>query len=238
MDSTGEEGLSLLSFWLICIGLLFVAMAFVLWPIVLDKALALKTKLVISVLLGLSFPALIYIFYQQWGSYQQVKAYQLQQKQIAQAEQIRQQLGSITAIVNKLEQRVKHTPNDAQAWYWLGRLYLNMRRFPKAEQALANAYQLQPQQVNTMLAYVQAIMLNQHKLTKPAVEIIDATLSLQPENLMALNLKALSAYQCGNYKQAVIFWEKLLTLLPPGSSDEQAVLSAIAKAQKQLAKSH
>lgn len=238
--------MSKLVFWCLCGGMMAIAILFVAVPIGYEnyqvyknagKAAAFnRPNRVLIFLLAIGLPAAAIALYLRWGAYPAAQAYQANRVSVAQVEQLKQHLGSMASITAKLEQRVKQHPDDAQGWYWLGRLYLGQQRFAAAQQVLATANQLHAHQPEYMLAYVQAMLLNQHTLPPAASSLIKEVLALQPQNPMALNLKALAAYQQGDYAQAVAAWEKLLVLLPPGSSDEQAVLTAIAKARRQLIK--
>lgn len=53
-------------------------------------------------------------------------------------------MGQPKTLILQLEERVKTSPNDAKAWFFLGKLYLGTGQLSKAQQAFHHAKQLTP----------------------------------------------------------------------------------------------
>jgi cytochrome c-type biogenesis protein CcmH len=68
-------------------------------------------------------------------------------------------------------------------------------------------------------------------------QMIEEALRMNPEHPMSLMMAGVASYQTGDYPKAVSYWEKLLGLLQPGSSDAQQVQANIDDARAQSGQS-
>lgn len=124
----------------------------------------------------------------------------------------------IDAMVERLAQRMKADPSDAQGWRLLGRSYMSMQRFDAARDALAQAVQRQPGDAELLadLADATAMAQGQNLLGEPE-KLIQQALQADPQNLKALALAATAALVRGEPKAAVEFFERALRVAPPDS---------------------
>ena len=137
------------------------------------------------------------------------------------------------ANVAKLAQRLEQNPNDAQGWVMLGRSYMMLERYAEAANAYARAAALNDKDAGIWADYAEALALaNGRQLAGKPAEALDRALQLDPQNQKALDLAGSAAYQAGDYKKAIGYWEKLLKLLPPGSEELRIITVQIAKAKE------
>ncbi len=122
------------------------------------------------------------------------------------------------ALASVLEERLAQTPEDARGWFLLGRLRVSQQQFEAAASAFERALQLQPNNADTMAELAAALMLaGGPNATLPArvVELIDRSLSAQPEQQKALWLRGMVAVQQQRYAEGLRDWERLRALLDP-----------------------
>ena len=135
--------------------------------------------------------------------------------------------------VNKLAQRLQQNPNDAQGWLMLGRSYMILGRFSDAANAYQRAIALNDKDAGSWADYAEALALaNNRQLAGKPTEALTRALQLEPQNTKALDLAGSAAFQAGDYKKAMDYWQKLLRLLPPGSEELRTVSDQIARAKE------
>lgn len=141
----------------------------------------------------------------------------------------------IAANVEKLAKRLEQNPNDAQGWLMLARSYTLMERFADAASAYEHATSLNGNDAGIWADYAEAsAMANGQRLAGKPTEAINRALQIDPKNQKALDLAGSAAYQAGDYKKAIDYWQKLLAQLPAGSEESKAITDQISRA-KQLA---
>jgi len=138
----------------------------------------------------------------------------------------------IEARVAKLAERLKTNPNDAEGWTMLARSYTEMSRFGEAAGAYAKATELRPDDADlgADYAYVSALASGRQLEGQP-MEFINRALKLDPENMKALELAGLAAFQSKNYTKAVEYWERVMTKIPPDSEVGQTIQARINEAK-------
>ena len=138
----------------------------------------------------------------------------------------------IEANVAKLAERLKTNPNDADGWKMLARSYTEMSRFGEAAGAYAKATELRPDDADLWAdyAYVSALASGRRLEGQPT-EFINHALKLDPENIKALELAGLAAFQSKNYTKAIEYWERVMTKIPPDSEVGQTIQQRINEAK-------
>ena len=140
----------------------------------------------------------------------------------------------IAANVEKLAKRLEQNPNDAQGWLMLARSYTLMERFADAASAYEHATALNANDATIWADYAEAsAMANGQRLAGKPTEAINRALQIDPKNQKALDLAGSAAYQAGDYKKAIDYWQKLLNELPAGSEELRTVSDQIAKAKQE-----
>ena len=63
------------------------------------------------------------------------------------------------------------------------------------------------------------------------LDLVNRALKLDPENVPALELAGIAAFQAEDYKRAIEYWERALKKLPPDSEVTQAIQLKINEAK-------
>src|SRR5437764_2570101 len=139
----------------------------------------------------------------------------------------------IAANVEKLADRLKQNPNDAQGWTMLARSYMMLERFPDAASAYERLTVLNANDADAWADYAEALALaNGQNLAGKPTEAINRALKIDPKNQKALDLAGSAAFQVNDYKKAIEYWQRLLTLLPAGSDELPTITEQITKAKE------
>jgi cytochrome c-type biogenesis protein CcmH len=144
-----------------------------------------------------------------------------------------QGMPSLDVLVQRLEQRLDEHPEDGEGWTMLGRTYFAMRRLEAAEQSLARAHELLPDDVQVMLAYAESIAANNNSSLegKPAALISEA-LAAEPDNATARWLSGMVAFQRGQFQSAAMAWKRVLEQVDPAGEDAAELKQLIAQAEQ------
>jgi len=139
----------------------------------------------------------------------------------------------IAANIDKLAERLKQNPNDAQGWTMLGRSYMMQERFSEAASAYERLTALNANDAGAWADYAEALALaNGQNLAGKPTEAINRALKIDPKNQKALDLAGSAAFQVNDYKKAIEYWQRLLTLLPAGSDELPTITEQITKAKE------
>ena len=138
----------------------------------------------------------------------------------------------IQGRVAALAKRLQSNPNDVEGWIMLGRSYRSMDRYGEAAGAYAKATELKPNDADLLADYAfVSAMANNQRLAGQPTELINQALKLDPENLKALELAGLAAFQAKNYTKAIEYWQQALKKIPPDSDVTRAIQSRIDEAK-------
>src|SRR2546425_1606331 len=139
----------------------------------------------------------------------------------------------IAANVEKLAERLKQNPNDAQGWTMLARSYMMLDRFSDAASAYDRVTAFDANDADGWADYAEALALaNGQNLAGKPTDAINRALKIDPKNQKALDLAGSAAFQANDYKKAIEYWQKLLTSLPAGSEELQTITAQITKAKE------
>ena len=142
----------------------------------------------------------------------------------------------ITQMVASLEAKLKAEPNNPQGWAMLARSYKVMGRLDEAEQAYAQATDAIRTHPDLLVDYAELLAMKaQHRMDGRPEELVRQALAIDPEHPSALMMSGVVAYQRGDFGSAVKEWEKLLSLLEPGSEDARMTQENLDDARAQNA---
>lgn len=134
----------------------------------------------------------------------------------------------VLEMVARLEQRLQQQPNDAPGWARLGRAYTVLDRPADAIAAYEKAYKLAPNDQNVLSDYAGLLYArNPESPDAQTVALYQTLHRMLPEHQPALWVLGLAAYRANKPQQALGFWKKLLTLLPPDSPAAESVRHAV-----------
>lgn len=142
----------------------------------------------------------------------------------------------IDAMVQRLADRLKQQPDDAEGWTMLGRSYSILGRFDEAVPAFQRLVALRPQdaQAHADLADAMGSAAGGNLQGEPA-RLIDKALQLDPRNLKALALAGSLAFNQGQAAEALRRWEAALALAEPGSEMAQQLQGVVEEARRRAA---
>ncbi|MGB4499046.1 MAG: c-type cytochrome biogenesis protein CcmI [Methylococcaceae bacterium] len=144
----------------------------------------------------------------------------------------------INAMVEKLAQKMKTNPNDAEGWIMLARSYKVMKRYPESVEALRKAHELKGDEPEVLLQLADVIaMKNGGSLLGEPAELVAKSLDIDANNDMGLWLYGLANAEDGKFKEAIDFWKKLQTHYKPEDDDFKEVQKLIDQAREALGES-
>jgi cytochrome c-type biogenesis protein CcmH len=139
----------------------------------------------------------------------------------------------IEANVAALAKRLEQTPDDADGWAMLGRSYLNLEKYKEASDAYARATAIKTEDADLLTEYAFVLaMSNNRQLQGKPTELIQRALQIAPENPKALELAGSASFQAKDYKQAIVYWQKVLEKAGADSELGRSVAQRIDEAKK------
>jgi cytochrome c-type biogenesis protein CcmH len=138
----------------------------------------------------------------------------------------------VAAMASNLATRLEKEPDNAQGWVVLAHTYYAMKRFPEAVAAYERATRLMPDNADLLADYADALGATQQSLEGKPLELINRALAADPKQWKALALAGTVAFDRKDYRQAVVYWERLQTVIPPESDMTRSVASSIAEAKQ------
>jgi cytochrome c-type biogenesis protein CcmH len=139
----------------------------------------------------------------------------------------------IATMAEKLDVRMKDTPEDAKGWTVLARLFTVLGRHPEALVAYEKAVKLRQDDAPLLADYADSLAVNNGGTVagKP-VKWVEAALKLDPRNIKALALAGAHAYDLKDYASAVKYWEQVLQFGPPDDGYVQQVQAGLEQARQ------
>ncbi|MBI5275344.1 MAG: c-type cytochrome biogenesis protein CcmI [Burkholderiales bacterium] len=135
-------------------------------------------------------------------------------------------------MVERLAEKLKAQPNDADGWHMLARSYVAFGRLPEAAKAYDRAAQLSPRDPQVLADFADALaMVNGKSLEGRPSELVAAALQLDAKHPKALSLAGTAAFNRGDFATAIAMWRRLQAVLPPGSDAARSVAGSIAQAE-------
>lgn len=143
----------------------------------------------------------------------------------------------IDTMVERLAARMKKNPDDVRGWAMLGRSYLMLGRPAEASAAYERALALKPSEVELLTGLAASLRTADPRGSIERVGRLAAqALSVAPDHPAALAFAGIAAYDRGEYRAAIGHWERLLSLLPPGSDLAAPIRERLADARGKLAR--
>lgn len=157
----------------------------------------------------------------------------------SEALQLRQELAtppqSLDEMAAQLEARVKAQPDSPEAWYFLGRTYMNQQRPAEAAKAFARAVELAGRHPELLGQWAQALYFAAGKQFSDEIrQLGEEALAADPQDVTTLGLFGIAAFEDQRYADAVRYWERLAGQLDAADPSRQAIEGGIARAREQL----
>lgn len=166
--------------------------------------------------------------YWRWGGWRELRQYQQQQIKQQYAQKLLQSMHGPEGIIKALLEKLQKTPNSAEGWFLLGRLYTSQQQWEKACKAFEQSHRLQPDNDKTTVHYAQSLWeCNHQRFDSHIRDLLEAVLQHDPNQPDALAMLAADAFQRKANQQAKQYWQRLLKQLPPQSDEARAFRRAI-----------
>ncbi|MDH0212322.1 c-type cytochrome biogenesis protein CcmI [Stutzerimonas stutzeri] len=179
----------------------------------------------VPLIAALLVPLVGYGLYMHWGASDKVQM----------ARQFSEQPRTVEEMTAHLEQAVKEQPDSAEAWYFLGRTYMNQERPADAAKAFARVVELAGRQPELLGQWAQAqYFAGDRQWSEQLQALTDEALQADPQELTSLGLLGIAAYEEGRYQDAVRFWEQLVAALPENDPSREAIRGGIERARQQV----
>lgn len=139
----------------------------------------------------------------------------------------------IAAMVDRLAERLKAQPNDAEGWKKLARSYTVLGRPADALEAYRKAAQLKPDDAGLLADLAVALAnANQRRFDGEPTELIARALRLDPNHPKILAIAGAVAFDRKDYRNAVRHWEQLAKVEPADSPLAPQIRQSIAQARE------
>lgn len=139
----------------------------------------------------------------------------------------------IASMADKLAERMKSTPQDAEGWAMLARSYTVLGRHPEALVAYEKAVNLRKDDAPLLADYADSLAVkNDRKLAGEPMKWVNAALKIDPQNPKALALAGTHAFDTQDYASAVKYWDQVAQFGPADSEYVKQVQAGLAEARK------
>ncbi|MBV2134571.1 c-type cytochrome biogenesis protein CcmI [Pseudomonas sp. MAP12] len=176
--------------------------------------------------MALLMPVLGLGLYLHWGASDALKL----------SQQLATEPKNIEEMTARLEETVRLQPDQAEAWYFLGRTYMAQQRPKEAAPAFGRAVELAGRQPELLGQWAQALYFaGGQKFTDEVRSLGEETLRLDPQEPTTLGLLGIAAFEEQRFVDAVRYWERLVATLQPNDPSREPIQGGIARAREQLA---
>ncbi|WP_413402781.1 c-type cytochrome biogenesis protein CcmI [Pseudoalteromonas sp. KJ71-7] len=188
--------------------------------------------------------ALAGIFYAMTGSQQQIAAWHDAMDNLADYGQraVMQKGEPLTknelqAFALALRTKLSQSGDDEVAWMLLGRVAIMLNEFDMAKQSFDKALSMNPDNMQALVSYSQVLLLegSDENMTR-AAGMLSKVLQAQPNNLDAISLLALIAFERKDWMQAKAAFEVLLASMDESDTRYAMISKRISEIDGQIAK--
>jgi len=138
--------------------------------------------------------------------------------------------------LKSLEEKVAQNPNDPEALVVLARSYVEMGRYADGSRLYESLVKIIPDEPILWADYADALGMTHGSLQGGPTKLLERALELNPNHPKSLALSGSAAMERGDYAAAVLFWEKLIKLLPSEDKENsKAISEALDQARQMLA---
>ena len=187
--------------------------------------------------------ALAGIFYAMTGSQQQIAAWHDAMDNLADYGQraVMQKGEPLTknelqAFALALRTKLSQSGDDEVAWMLLGRVVLMLNEFDMAKQSFDKTLKINPDNMQALVSYSQVLLLegSEENMTR-AAGMLSKVLQAQPNNLDAISLLALIAFERKDWLQAKAAFEVLLASMDESDTRYAMINQRISEIDLQIA---
>jgi len=138
----------------------------------------------------------------------------------------------LASMTQRLAERLKKEPDNANGWSTLARTYYSMGRFAEASAAFEKLVELVPDDASLLADYADALAMAQgRQIAGKPMELVNRALKIDPLQWKALAMAGTEAFDRQDYKTAAALWEKLHASLPADALMKQQLVGSINEAR-------
>ncbi|MDP5186552.1 MAG: c-type cytochrome biogenesis protein CcmI [Alishewanella sp.] len=196
-----------------------------------------KQQRVLHLSLVLVTALIVAVVYSQNGHYRQLSDWEYAQQNLAsygqrallgEGEPLNEQDMQLFSLA--LRTKLANEGDDAVAWMLLGRVWMTLGMLEEAIESFERALKLMPERTPLLISYSQAlIMLGGDMNLAKAGQSVARVLMQEPENIDAISLMALIAYERGDNAEAIAAWQLLASRLAPDDPRLEVVNARLAE---------
>jgi cytochrome c-type biogenesis protein CcmH len=139
----------------------------------------------------------------------------------------------VEEMATKLAAKLQKEPDNPDGWVMLARTYYAINRHADAARAFDRAVELVPNSAELLADYADALGAAQGgTLAGKPLQLVERALKIDPGYWKALALAGTAAFDRKDFKQAVAYWERAKSTVPPESPVAQSIDSSIAEARE------
>lgn len=143
------------------------------------------------------------------------------------------QMAQIETMIQRLVDRLKAAPEDAEGWSMLARAYTALGRHSDALPAYKRVLQLRPNNAQALVDYADGLgVANNRSLDGEPAQLIAQALKIDPGNVKALSLSGTVAFNKGEYAAAADLWERAIKSADPASDFTRQLQGAVNEARQ------
>ncbi|WJN57613.1 Cytochrome c heme lyase subunit CcmH [Pseudomonas sp. SO81] len=175
----------------------------------------------LPLLIALALPGLTFALYWHWGASQDLAAMQ--------------DRPSIDQMIARLEQAVKDNPDSAEAWYYLGRIYMGNGDAGKSAMAYEHAVRAAGRAPELLGLWAQALYFAADKQWSAQMQALtDEALKADPNEATSLGLLGIAAFEEERFAEAIDYWQRLSAQMPAEDPARASIQVGIERAREQL----
>lgn len=135
-------------------------------------------------------------------------------------------------MIDKLANRLKEQPDNAEGWVMLGRSYTVVGQHADALKAYERAVALRPTDAQVLADYADSMAVNNNmSLAGEPMKWVTKALQADQNNLKALALAGTDAFMRKDYAGAVKYWQHLVDVGPPDSDYVREIAGGLKEAR-------
>lgn len=136
-------------------------------------------------------------------------------------------------LLNRIASRSAARPDNLQYLSLMGRMYMAGEDYSAARGAFARLAARTPGDPQALALAAQARFLAAgRELDNEAQLLAERALAVDPEQATALGLLGMASFERGDYRAAVVYWERLRALEAPGSPGHEMLGEVLAMARQ------
>lgn len=137
---------------------------------------------------------------------------------------------AVAAVIERIEARTEDRPDNVDYLSLLGQYHAARGEHESALKAYEQLIELLPENAQALGRAAQAEFLASGELGPVARARAEAALAIDPKQRAALGTLGMGAFEAGEYRAAIGFWQRMLAMETPGTPGYQMMQQVIAEA--------